>query len=110
MRFFVSIWVLIVLCWIFTAAPALATSGEEIFFEADAENAERIDEIKEMRTENSKTYLLSDGSYQYVGYADAIHYSETEGRLEEIDNQIMDCSFLEVESKLMYGKKIKKRR
>ena len=79
----------------------MATSGEEIFFEADAENTERIDEIKEMRTENSKTYLLSDGSYQYVGYADAIHYSETEGRLEEIDNQIMDCSFLEVESKLI---------
>ncbi len=32
----------------------------------ETSEAERLDEIKELRDYSSKTYLLSDGQYQYV--------------------------------------------
>ena len=100
-----KIWLLI-LCLmivgeIFATTPVLATADKRILSQPDVEIVEVIDEVREMRTENSKTYLLSDGTYQYVGYAEPIHYRETDGTLEEIDNQITNCCLLEIEDKLI---------
>ena len=61
---------------------------------ADTQNtikeAERLFEVEELREKNSKTYQLSNGDYQYVGYAEDIHYEDTNGKLKEIDNSITD--------------------
>ena len=51
-------------------------------------NVTRVEEVISMREANSKTYQLSDGSYQYVGYAEDIHYADSNGDLQEIDNEI----------------------
>lgn len=53
-------------------------------------DAERLYEVVELRELNSKTYLLSDGTYQYVGSAEDIHYEDADGSLKEIDNAITD--------------------
>ena len=55
-----------------------------------SEDAKRLYEIEELREKSSKTYQLSDGNYQYVGYAEDIHYEDVDGSLKEINNAIMD--------------------
>lgn len=47
-------------------------------------------EIETLRTENSKTYQLSDGSYQYVGFAEDIHYRNDSGSFVEINNALKE--------------------
>lgn len=56
-------------------------------FENVTPNQDRI-EICELRKRNSKTFLIPDGSYQYVAYAENIHYQDASGELQEIDNSI----------------------
>ncbi|MBR3563675.1 MAG: DNRLRE domain-containing protein [Clostridia bacterium] len=46
-------------------------------------------ELIHLREAYSKTYLLPDGTYQYVAYAEDIHYYKN-GEYEEIDNSIVD--------------------
>lgn len=50
-----------------------------------------VAEIPEKRTENSDTYLLSDGSYQCVVYSEDKYYRDAEGSLALIDNSITAC-------------------
>ena len=50
-----------------------------------SEEAERLYEIEELREKSSKTYQLADGNYQYVGYAEDIHYEDADGSLKEIN-------------------------
>ena len=45
-------------------------------------------EITSMREKNSKTYEMSDGTYQCVVYAENVHYEDANGTLQEIDNAI----------------------
>lgn len=45
-------------------------------------------EIEELRTTDSKTYQLSDGSFKYVGYAEEVHYKDSNGKFADIDNSI----------------------
>lgn len=49
-------------------------------------------ELEELRTTDSKTYQLSDGSFQYVGYADDVHYKDSNGKFAEIDNSITNSA------------------
>ena len=48
----------------------------------------RNSEITSMRTKNSKTYQMSDGTYQCVVYSENVHYEDANGTLQEIDNAI----------------------
>ena len=36
--------------------------------------------------------MLADGSYQYVGYAENIHYEDENGKLQVINNAITTCT------------------
>ena len=55
-----------------------------------ADSSEPPVEIEMLRTENSKTYQLSDGSYQYVGFADDVHYRDDSGSFVEINNALKE--------------------
>ncbi len=50
--------------------------------------AERVREIESLREVNSQTYLLSDGKYQCVVYAEDKFYEDSRGKLVEIDNSV----------------------
>lgn len=52
-------------------------------------NAIRVMEVLELRDSRSKTYKLSDGSYEWVGYAQDVHYRDPKGKYQEIDNSIV---------------------
>lgn len=48
------------------------------------------EEIHELRTRNSKTYRLSNGSFNCVVSADDIHYLNSDGVFEDIDSSIVE--------------------
>ena len=48
-------------------------------------------EVLSRRTVYSKTYRLSDGSYQFVSRAEPIHYKDSSGAYVEINNAITDA-------------------
>jgi len=48
------------------------------------------EEIQELRTKNSKTYQLSNGSFKCVVSADSIHYMNSDGEYEDIDSSIIE--------------------
>ena len=48
----------------------------------------RVQEIVSLRETDSETYLMSDGSYQCVVYADDKYYRDSENALQLIDNSI----------------------
>ncbi|MCL2670675.1 MAG: DNRLRE domain-containing protein [Clostridiales bacterium] len=83
---------LIVICLVLgmllTSGLALAASGAD----PDAKREVPEVEIPSLRTANSKTYRLSDGTYRYVAYAEDIHYRGTDGLLKDIDNSISAAS------------------
>lgn len=49
---------------------------------------ERLSEIEELRECNSEAYLLSDGTYESVVYAEDKYFEDENGKLSEIDNTI----------------------
>ena len=54
--------------------------------------ATRVREIESLREVNSQTYLLSDGKYQCVVYAEDKFYEDGRGKLVEINNAISTAS------------------
>jgi len=54
------------------------------------ENIYAIGEDTSLRTENSKTIRMSDGSYYVATYETAVHYLDENGKWEEIDNTLVD--------------------
>lgn len=54
------------------------------------EKRERVRERKELRERSSKTYEMSDGTYESVLYAEDIHYKDSDGEFVPIDNSIVD--------------------
>ena len=53
---------------------------------------EILSEQIELRDETSKTFLMSDRSFQKIIYANNIHYQNEDGSYEEIDNSLIDTS------------------
>ena len=49
------------------------------------EKAFPIEELPEKRTENTKTFLMSDGTYMNAVYNEQVHYNEN-GKWKDIDN------------------------
>ena len=50
-------------------------------------------EIEELRTETSKQYLLPDGTMQYIGSPDRIHWKDENGQYIDIDNTIIETAY-----------------
>lgn len=59
--------------------------------QADVEQPVRIKEVYDLRETNSNTYLLSDGSYECVVYAEDKYYKSESGELIIIDNSIIEA-------------------
>ena len=57
--------------------------------EAAGNKITRVEELIGERTTNSKTYLMSDGSYEASVYAADVHYVSQAGAYEDIDNRII---------------------
>jgi hypothetical protein len=55
----------------------------------ELQRPQRVREIMELRTISSKTYELADGARQWVGYGEAVHYTDGNGSLQDIDNSIV---------------------
>ena len=53
------------------------------------EEPTRVRQLEELRESNSDTYLLSDGSYECVVYADDKYYKDDSGKYVEIDHSII---------------------
>ena len=68
-------------------ASALAT---EIASAQSASGVNEKTEVVSMRDTYSKTYLLPDGSYQYVAYAEPVHYKDSTDAFVEINNAIKE--------------------
>ena len=50
-------------------------------------------EIEELRTETAKQYLLPDGTMQYIGSPERIHWKDESGKYNDIDNTIIDTEY-----------------
>lgn len=55
----------------------------------NTEPAVRVSEMTELRETNSETYLLSDGTYECVVYAEDVYYKTADGALAAIDNTLI---------------------
>ena len=60
-------------------------------------------EVEELRTETAKQYLLPDGTMQYIGSPDRIHWRDENGRFIDIDNTIIETNYF-VNDLLYYHK------
>lgn len=76
---------LVVVALLLLAAAFLGMSPHPA---AAADEPPRV-EITELRDSTSKTYQLSDGRYEWVGYPEAIHYLDSSGAFQDIDNSIV---------------------
>lgn len=47
-------------------------------------------EIPEKRTQNSKIFDLGRGAFQYVQYPDSVHFKDSNGNWQEIDNHLSE--------------------
>ena len=93
----VAIFMALTLLFVSTAyaAPSDAVSAENS--DSDASVAEtaisgevtRVREDVSLRTTNSETYLLSDGTYECVVYAEDKYYTDENNTLVRIDNSIV---------------------
>lgn len=76
---------LICLTLVFQVAGSIAETNKDTI-----QSVEVPSEVVSLRTEKSKTYLMQDGSYRYVGFAENIHYKDKSGDYLEIDNSIIE--------------------
>ncbi len=94
--------IVLILCAIIAVSmhnPVFATENES---EDMVENeARRVAEIPELREKNSDTYLLSDGSYECVVYAEDKYYHQ-DGKLIEFDNSIVPIDYKNEETQYHY--------
>ena len=67
---------------------AQGSEGSAQLPEAKDSNAQIITEIPEKRTESTKTFLMSDGSFMLAAYNEPVHYKDDEGVWQDIDNTL----------------------
>ncbi len=80
--------VTIMLCMLLILSISAPSSAAETTSRTSDPTAEKV-EIITKRDAYGKTYQLSDGSYQYVAYAQPIHYLDSTGNYVEIDNSVV---------------------
>ncbi|WP_127589133.1 glycoside hydrolase family 78 protein [Paenibacillus koleovorans] len=54
-----------------------------------------VSEVVSKRTDNSKHFLMNDGTYKAVISMDTLHYEDVEGVLQDIDTSLVDESEIE---------------
>ena len=64
--------------------------SSQIAITASADSSSDKTEVQDLRTPNSKTYQHSDGSFECVVFAEDIHYTDSSGKLVDIDSSIVD--------------------
>ncbi|WP_201714655.1 DNRLRE domain-containing protein [Rossellomorea arthrocnemi] len=68
-----------------TAKPKKVSTEESLL-----ENVEKVEEVKNRRTINGKTYKNSDLSYTTDVHTGAVHYKDSEGMLQPIENEVKE--------------------
>lgn len=68
-----------------------ANTENETVTTSDEKEAEILCEIEDLRTENTKYFRQSDGTYLAAQYATPVHY-EKDGKWEEIDNTLTEIT------------------
>ncbi len=61
---------------------------EEIL--SEEEEAKILSEVEEEREEDSKTFLMDDGTFMVAQYGAPIHYEDAQGQWEEIDYTLQE--------------------
>ena len=81
----ISVTVIVIFCLLIQitayASPKNQCSNKESIL--------RVGELKELRSKNSDTYLLSDGTYECVVYEQDKYYYDNNGNYQGIDNSIV---------------------
>ncbi len=54
-----------------------------------------VQEVEELRGEDSKHFQMSDGSYLAVAYGEPVHYQDEEGAWQDIDNALQPVQFFD---------------
>jgi len=70
-----------------TQSAEIMADAVDNVLEAEKTEAEILCEVEEMRTENTKYFMLSNGSYMAAQYTTPVHYEEN-GEWLEIDNTL----------------------
>ena len=82
--------VALLLCLIMVFSFPASALAAEITSSQPVGSVNEKTEVMSMRDTYSKTYLLPDGSYQYVAYAEPIHYKDNSDAFVEINNAITE--------------------
>lgn len=82
--------VALLLCLIMVFSFPASALAAEITSSQPVGSVNEKTEVVSMRDTYSKTYLLPDGSYQYVAYAEPIHYKDNSDAFVEINNAITE--------------------
>lgn len=53
-----------------------------------SDEAQIVSEVTEKRTENSKTFLLDNGTYLLASYGEPVHYKDSNGTWQDIDSTL----------------------
>ena len=67
-------------------SPAFVSADE--ISSSSRDEKQRVTEVPEMRKPNSDTYLLSDGTYECVVYAEDKYFQDENGNYTKIDNTV----------------------
>jgi hypothetical protein len=74
---------------IFVTGILLSSNSFASGNEKTKEEPKKMCELTDLRTEYAKVYKLSDGNKSYEVHANRIHYKDGSGKLEDIDNTIL---------------------
>ena len=82
-----TICIIVAIVLVVTSASSLCTPVKAVGLQAQTDTAARIATLEELREPNSDTYLLSDGSYECVVYAEDKYYEDENGKMIWINNK-----------------------
>ena len=73
---------------------SISAENDALTTDATAEETESfiLFEDTDKRTETSKTFVMSDGTYEVALYNNAVHYEDTNGNWQEIDNTLVSTA------------------
>lgn len=70
------------------------TDEQELVIPSETNSTEKeepyvLNEVESLRTENSKTFRLSDGTFAAIAYDEPVHYKDENGKWQEYDNTLV---------------------
>jgi len=82
--------------------------GENYFAPEEEKPADALCEDTSKRESNVKHFLMSDGSYTMAVYANNVHYKDSAGEWQDIDNTLSEAGsdFTNVGARIKFSKKI----